>query len=86
MQLRIKNNNFHVYRIKIAGKSLPIMLFPREKPPGFYTKLCLATLKEIKYFCMPLFNALMQRGEYYKHYGVHKVEFSEKMAEKLSFR
>lgn len=20
------------------------MLFPREKPPGFYTKLCLATL------------------------------------------
>lgn len=43
MQLGIKNNNFHVYRIKIAGKSLPIMLFPREKPPGFYTKLCLAT-------------------------------------------
>jgi hypothetical protein len=62
------------------------MLFPREKPPGFYTKLCLATLKEIKYFCMPLFNALMQRGEYYKHFGVHKVEFSEKMAEILSFR
>lgn len=86
MQLRILKIHFHVYRIKIAGKSLPIMLFPREKPPGFYTKLCLATLKEKKYFCMPLFHALMQRGEYYKHFGVHKVEFGEKMAEKLSFR
>lgn len=43
MQLKIKKKLFHVYRTKIAGKSLPIMLFPREKPPGFYTKLCLAT-------------------------------------------
>lgn len=57
MQLKIKKKLFHVYRTKIAGKSLPIMLFTGEKPPGFYTKLCLATLKEIKHFCMLLCNA-----------------------------
>lgn len=33
---------FHVYRIKIPEKSLSFMLFPGEKPPGFYTKLCVA--------------------------------------------
>ena len=44
MQLKIKKKLFHVYRTKIAGKSLPIMLFTGGKPPGFYTKLCLATL------------------------------------------
>lgn len=43
MQLKIKKKLFHVYRTKIAGKSLPIMLFTGGKPPGFYTKLCLAT-------------------------------------------
>lgn len=50
MQLRIEKINFHVYRLKTAGKSLPIMLFPRENPPGFFTKLCLATLTQDRDF------------------------------------
>lgn len=50
-------------------------------------KLCLATLKDIKYFWIPLCNALLPGREFYECFGVHKSEFSEKkMAEKLLFR
>lgn len=38
----LKKKTFHVYRKKIAEKSLSFMLFPGEKPPEFYTKLCVA--------------------------------------------